>query len=69
MKIQYDRSADALYISLKKGKTVKTVKMKDRVLVDTDRAGDVIGIEVLDVSLHMPKKQLSSIEVGLPISV
>lgn len=68
MKIQYDKTADALYISLKKGKTSKTLKMKDRLLVDVDRGGNIVGIEVLDVSAHMPKKQLSSIEIGMPIA-
>lgn len=67
MKIQYDKAADALYISLKKGKTSKTIKMKDRLLVDVDRGGNIVGIEILSASAHMPKKQFSSVEVGIPM--
>lgn len=69
MKIQYDKTADALYLNLKKGKTAKTIKMKNRLLVDVDRGGNIVGIEVLNVSAHIPRKNLSSIEVGMPIAV
>ena len=55
MKIQYDKIADAVYIYLKKGKIFKTIKMKDRLIVDTDKDGKIIGLEILSASAQMPK--------------
>lgn len=67
MKIQYDNVADAMYIYLKKGKVAKTAKMAGRLLVDLDRSGKVIGIEILNASTQMAKKQMGNIEIGMPI--
>ena len=67
MKIQYDKLADAIYIYLKKGKVFKTVKMKDRLVVDTDKDGKIIGLEILGVSSQVPKGQLKKIGVSLPV--
>ena len=48
MKINYDKIADALYLSLKKGKIHKTVKMEDRLVVDVDKKGNILGVEFLE---------------------
>ncbi len=66
MKISYDKIADALYLRLKTGRVSKTLKMQDRVMVDVDKAGGVMGVEILSVSKQLPKGALYSIEVGLP---
>jgi len=50
MNIEYDKSADAAYIRLNKGKVKKTVKLKDRLLVDVDKDDKILGIEILDFS-------------------
>ncbi len=70
MKIQYDKKADALYMYLKKGKHFKTIKFNDRLLADVDKAGNVLGIELLDVSSQISAKQIkSSIKTGIPVLV
>ena len=66
MKIQYDKIADAIYIYLKRGKIFKTIKMKDRLIVDTDKDGKIIGLEILGASAQMPKSQLKEIKVKMP---
>lgn len=66
MKISYDKTADALYLRLKTGRVSKTLKMQDRIIVDVDKAGGVMGVEILGVSKQLPKGALHSIEVGLP---
>ena len=66
MKIQYDKIADAVYIYLKKGKIFKTIKMKDRLIVDTDKDGKIIGLEILSASAQMPKGQLREIKIKIP---
>ena len=48
MKIQYNLQTDAMYIDLSKGKYSKTRKISDRILVDEDSKGKVLGIEILD---------------------
>ena len=68
MDITFDEQADALYIQFQPGKHAKkTVKLKDGVLVDVDRAGRIFGIEILDVSHRMPIEQLGHVNISLPV--
>lgn len=67
MKIEYDKIADAIYIYLKKAKVYKTVKMQDRLVVDVDRKGNIIGMEVLDISSQLPAKSIKGLQVNLPV--
>lgn len=68
MKITYDKLADAMYIYFHKGKVFKTVEMKDSVIVDLDKKGNVVGIEVLGISSQVSEKQIkSSIKIGVPV--
>jgi len=69
MKISYDKTADALYLRLKAERVSKTLKMQNKVLVDVDTEGGVMGVEILGVSKQLPKGALGSIEVGLPSAV
>jgi uncharacterized protein YuzE len=48
MKINYDKIADALYFCIKTGKVAKTIKLRDRLLADLDKSGNIIGIELLN---------------------
>lgn len=66
MRMQYDKIADAIYIYLKKGKIFKTIKMKDRLIVDTDKDGKILGMEILSASAQVPKRQLREIKVKMP---
>jgi len=54
MKISYDPKVDAMYIKLAKGKYDSTRKISDVILVDEDRGGKVLGIEILDASETVP---------------
>ena len=49
MNVTFDKSADAMYVALKKGNVHKTVE-NGMVLMDVDKKGDVIGIEILNCS-------------------
>lgn len=53
MKIRYDRQVDAMYISLAKGKYDSTRKISDVILVDEDKKGKVLGIEILDATRNI----------------
>jgi uncharacterized protein YuzE len=67
MKITYDKIADAMYIYLRKGKVTKTIKVKNNLLIDLDKKGGVLGIEMLDVSRQIPKKEIGKISSEMPV--
>ena len=53
MKLKYDATADAIYFYVRKGKVKRTIRTTDRLLVDVDATGNIIGIEILDASSQM----------------
>ena len=53
MKISYDKKVNAMYIELAKGKYYGTRKISDVILVDEDKKGKVLGIEILDASKNI----------------
>lgn len=69
MKIQYDKLADAMYIYFKPGKVKKTVKISNRALVDVDKEGNIIGMEILNASRQIPKKEIGKVYTGMPVCV
>lgn len=56
----YDKEADAAYFKIKKGTVARTVKLQDWLLTDVDKDGALLGIEMLFVSLHLPKRSIVS---------
>ena len=50
MRIQYDPSADAMYIRLAEGVVADSDEVREGVVLDYDAAGKALGIEVLNVS-------------------
>ncbi|HZQ29603.1 MAG TPA: DUF2283 domain-containing protein [Patescibacteria group bacterium] len=54
MKIHYDSKDDAIYIELAKGKYNVSREISDSVVVDEDKNGKVLGIEILDASENIP---------------
>ena len=59
MKITYDKIADAAYMTLRKGRVSKTVEMSDNVIVDFDRRGNLLGIEMLSASKQFPRGSIA----------
>lgn len=54
MKIRYDSDADAVYIKLRDIKIAETKKIDDYTILDYDKSGNLIGIELLFVSEQNP---------------
>jgi uncharacterized protein YuzE len=50
MKIEYDPKADAMYIRLAAGEVADSDEVRSGVILDFDAEGNVLGIEMLDVS-------------------
>lgn len=54
MKIRYDPDADAMYIRLDDGKVETTREIDDNTILDYDKSGNLVGIEILFVKERMP---------------
>ena len=69
MKATYDKEADAMNIRVKSGKVYKTLEITDSILVDVDKKGRALGIEILFVSAQMPRRSINqTIRTGIPVS-
>ena len=66
MKFEYDREADAAYIYLvypiKNGQSKSTVELKENIILDFDRKGKLLGVEILNASKLLDKKALLKAE-------
>ncbi len=65
-KMSYDKEADAAYIYLAevKAKSVKkTVPLNEHIMVDLDRNGKILGIEILDASKMLKRESLAKAAV------
>ncbi|AJF60455.1 MAG: hypothetical protein QT03_C0001G0969 [archaeon GW2011_AR10] len=63
MEINYDKEADAMYIEFQKGGFSKNKKIDDFTVIDLDETGNLLGIELLNVSKRIPAKSLSEVNV------
>lgn len=62
MKVTYDSKSDAMYIYFsEKKRSTRTEEVSDDFLVDYS-GNEMIGIEILDASKKLPKKNLDSIK-------
>ncbi len=63
MRLTYDPEADAMYIKLTDKKFHKTKIIDKNTILNLDAEGNVIGVELLFVSKHMPKDFISRVVV------
>lgn len=63
MKITFDKKADAMYIYLQAKKVFKTKQVTNDTIVDMDKNGNVIGIELLFISKRIPVEKLSDVKI------
>jgi len=65
-RVRYDPGADALYIRFKEDEVVDSEEIEVGIIVDYNKKGEVVGIEVLEFSKK--KVDLTDLIVkGLPI--
>ena len=65
MKAKYDKVADAVFIELKSAgsKVVeKTVCLSEDIIVDLDKNKKLVGIEILNASKNLGKKELLTVK-------
>ncbi len=61
MKATYDKEVDAVYIALEeiRPKSAKqTISLNEDIIIDFDENKKIIGIEILEASKNIAKKQL-----------
>ena len=63
MEISYDKKADAMYIEFKKGEFAKNKKIDNFTIIDLDQKGNMLDIELLEISKRIPIKSLSEVSV------
>ena len=61
MKINYDRADDAMYIRFSDAEYHQSDEVKEGIILDFDKKGRIIALEVLDVSTRLPKASMDSI--------
>ena len=69
MKIDYDTVADAIYFTLKKEKIEKSIRIDDLLVVDVSKSGDIVGMELLNVSSKQGEELKKNIREGVPINI
>lgn len=68
MRFNYDKVADAVYLTLNRGKIKKTIEVKDGVVLDVGAKGRIIGIEILNFSFQ--QRNLKKLEKhGIPLEI
>jgi uncharacterized protein YuzE len=53
MKVKYDKEVDVLYIVFSEKKIIESDEDKPGVILDYDKDGSIVGIEILDASKKM----------------
>ncbi len=64
MKITYDKSVDALNISLRGGVVAKTLEVAPEVMLDVDKKGNTLNIEIIGASEKIGKKNFNRVTIG-----
>ena len=59
--VEYDKKVDAMYIWLRKAKCGISEELAENVIIDLDKKGRIIGIEVLDASKNIGKELVTKI--------
>lgn len=70
MKIEYSKSADALYVHFKQVEVAKSKELEEGVVIDLDADGHLIGIEILDASIRIGLRDLVNVSIeNLPLEM
>ncbi len=61
VQVEYDKKADVMYIWVRKAKYDISEELAENVIIDLDKNGRIIGIEVLDASKNLGKEMVTKI--------
>ncbi|MGR3220698.1 MAG: DUF2283 domain-containing protein [Candidatus Anammoxibacter sp.] len=61
MRINYDEVDDAMYIRFSEDEYYQSDEVKEGIILDFDREGKLIAMEILDVSKKLPNASMDNI--------
>jgi uncharacterized protein YuzE len=61
VRVEYDSKVDAMYIWLRKTKYEISEELAENVMIDLDKDGRIIGIEILDATKNLGKELMEKI--------
>ncbi len=68
MKIEYSKTADALYVYFRQVEVAKSREVEEGVVIDLDKQGHIVGIEILDASKRLTPSELVNVNIeNLPV--
>ena len=68
MRIKVDLESNALYFRLSENKIEESEEVAKGVIVDYDKTGKVVGLEILNLKERFSLEELSKINVELPMA-
>ena len=70
MKIEYSHTADALYVYFREVDSARSDDVAEGVVVDFDSQGQIVGIEILDVSSRLSAGDIANVTIeNLPVEM
>ncbi|MEA3222430.1 MAG: DUF2283 domain-containing protein [Thermodesulfobacteriota bacterium] len=69
VRVRYDEQVDALYIRFKETTYQESDEIKEGIIMDYDKDGNVIGIEILDASKYLSPDDLSTVNFDVTRSI
>ncbi len=71
MDVKYDMMADAVYVNVGSGKVSRTLELENRMIVDLDNKGQIVGIEILEASHQesLVENLKKNVGAGIPIGI
>lgn len=63
MSLTKNKKLDIAYVQLKKGRVKETVEIRPGILIDLDRSGNILGIEVLSLRSIAPALNYSTMQI------
>jgi uncharacterized protein YuzE len=65
MKVTYDEEADAIYLRLKETPYYESDEIKEGLILDYDKEGNLIGVEILDASEYLSPQELATLSFNI----
>jgi uncharacterized protein YuzE len=69
MKLKYDEHVDALYIRLKEAPYDESDEIREGFIIDYDKDGNIVAIEILDVSEYLSPDELATVRFDVSRSI
>jgi uncharacterized protein YuzE len=69
MKISYDKTIDALYLSFQEGVFARNKEVEEGIILDLGKGNKILGIEILDASKRIKPKNINYLNFQIPVGM